>query len=96
MFTDIIALNKDRNKIIFHLFDPMLSNYSQKTTLIPAECKKIHNVAVGRSAKTMRLFITCLDSAGKTIIKMYDRNLNGELEEITKEKRNLETVSQEG
>ena len=61
---------------------------------MPAECQKITNVAVGRSAKTMRLFISCIDSAGKTLIKMYDRNLNGELEEV--KKRNLETVSQEG
>ena len=92
MFTDIIALNKARNKIIFHLFDPVLSNYSQKTTLKPADCEKITNVAVGRSSETMRLFITCLDASSKTLIKMYDRNLNGELEEI-KNKRRLETVS---
>lgn len=93
MFTDIIALNKARNKIIFHLFDPIMSNYSQTTTLRPAECEKITNVAVGRSADTMRLFITCLDGGQKTIIKMYDRNLNGELEEA---KRRLEALSQEG
>lgn len=39
----------------------------------------ITNVAVGRSDKTVRLFVTCKDAAGKTILKMFDRNLNGEL-----------------
>ena len=36
-------------------------------------------MAVGRSAKTLRLFVTCYDAQHKTIMRMYDRNLNEEL-----------------
>ena len=93
MFTDIIALNKARNAIIIHLFDPVSSNYSQKISFKPSDCEKITNVAVGRGADTLRLFVTCVEAFGKTVLQMYDRNLNGE---ISERKRNLgEAVTQE-
>lgn len=79
MFTDIISLDKTRKKIMIHLFDSANSNYYQKIEFKPNECETITNVAVGRSAKTLRLFVTCYDAAHKTIMRMYDRNLNEEL-----------------
>lgn len=36
-------------------------------------------MAVGRGANTLRLFVTCVTSSNKNIIKLYDRNLNDEL-----------------
>jgi hypothetical protein len=56
------------------------------------DCRTIQNVAVGRSDRTLRLFITCEDLARKTIVKMYDRNMNGELSQAAPEKRNLQVA----
>ena len=82
MFTDIIAIDKDKRKVIIHIFDPSSSNYTQKVTFTPIEdCNEITNIGVGRSAQTFRLFITCKDKINKTIMKVFDRNLNGELQE---------------
>lgn len=42
-------------------------------------------MAVGRTAKTLRLFITCEDSVSKkTVVRMYDRDMNNELEALKK------------
>ena len=79
MFTDIIATDKSRKKIIIHIFDSTSSNYTQKVQFKPNECETITAVAVGRSAKTLRLFVTCYDGTHKTIMRMYDRNMNDEL-----------------
>ena len=81
MFTDIIAVDKSRKYVIIHFFDPITSNYTQKVFFKPTDCNVITNVADGRSAQTYRLFITCQDIAKKTILRMYDRNMNGELQE---------------
>lgn len=56
------------------------------------DCRTIQNVAVGRSDRTLRLFITCEDLAKKTIVKMYDRNMNDELTKAVPEKRNLQVA----
>jgi len=40
-------------------------------------------VAVGRSISTLRLFVTCVDSNKKTILKLYDRNMNDEIKILT-------------
>jgi len=56
------------------------------------DCRTIQNVAVGRSDRTLRLFITCEDLAKKTIVKMYDRNMNDELKKAAPEKRNLQVA----
>lgn len=81
MFTDIIAVDKSRKYVIIHFFDPITSNYTQKVFFKPTDCNVITNIADGRSAQTYRLFITCQDIAKKTILRMYDRNMNGELKE---------------
>jgi hypothetical protein len=47
----------------------------------PNNCHIITNVAVGRSKKALRLFVTCEDLSSKTILRFYDRNMNGELDE---------------
>jgi len=73
--------------VIIHVFDPSSSNFTQKVAFQPIEdCTKITNIAVGRSAQTFRLFVTCKDKINKTILRMFDRNLNGELPE---EKENM-------
>ena len=79
MFTDIITVDKTRKNILIHIFDPLTSNYTQKISLTPSDCNLITNVAVGRSDMSLRLFVTCQDVAKKTILRMYDRNMNGEL-----------------
>ena len=79
MFTDIITVDKSGKIIIIHIFDSMSSNYSQKVTFKPHDCDLITNVAVGRGLNTLRLFVTCRDVAHKTIVKVYDRNMNDEL-----------------
>jgi len=79
MFTDIITVDKSRTRLIIHFFDSTTSNYTQKKSIPVHDCRTIQNVAVGRSDRTLRLFITCEDLAKKTIVKMYDRNMNGEL-----------------
>lgn len=89
MFTDIITVDKSRQRLIIHIFDATTSNYTQKTIFPVHDCRTIQNVAVGRSDRTLRLFITCEDLAKKTIVKMYDRNMNGELSQAPPEKRNL-------
>ena len=81
MFTDIISVDKSRKYVIIHFFDPITSNYTQKVFFKPTDCNVITNVADGRSAQTYRLFITCQDMAKKTILRMYDRNMNGELQD---------------
>jgi len=58
----------------------MQNNYAQKISFKADGCSLITNVAIGRSEETMRLFVTCNNAAGKTVLKMFDRNLNGELE----------------
>ena len=47
------------------------------------------NVAVGRSDKTLRLFVTCTTTSGKTILKMFDRNMNNELTSTAQQVSNL-------
>ena len=79
MFTDIITVDKDRQTIIIHIFDSFNNKFQQKVSFKPYGCNKITNVAVGRSDKTLRLFVTCFDANKKTILKMYDRNMNNEL-----------------
>ena len=65
--------------LIVHIFDPFTSNYTQKMSFKPTECQTITNVAVGRSTSTLRLFVTCLDTNRKTALRLYDRNMNGEI-----------------
>jgi hypothetical protein len=89
MFTDIITVDKSRQRLIIHIFDATASNYTQKVSFVVHDCRTIQNVAVGRSDKTLRLFITCEDLARKTIVKMYDRNMNDELTKAAPDKRNL-------
>ena len=79
MFTDIIEVNIFRKYVIIHIFDPITSNYTQKVFFKPTDCNLITNIADDRSAQTYRLFITCQDISKKTILRMYDRNMNGEL-----------------
>lgn len=84
MFTDIITVDKSGKNIIIHIFDSLTSNYSQKVSFQPAGCATITNVAVGRSQNTLRLFVTCVTSSNKNIIKFYDRNMNDELLELVR------------
>jgi len=79
MFTDIITVDKSRQNVVIHIFDAVSSNYSQKVSFQPTDCYVVTNVAVGRSANTLRLFVTCQDVARKTILRMYDRNMDDEL-----------------
>lgn len=79
MFTDIITVDKARTSVIIHIFDTTSSKYLPRTSFKVRDCALIQNVAVGRSDRTLRLFITCEDLAKKTILRMYDRNMNGEL-----------------
>ena len=79
MYGDIITLDKTRKNIVIHIFDPISSNFTQKISLTPSDCTLVKNVNVGRSDKSLRLFVTCLDVAKKTIMRIYDRNMNGEL-----------------
>ena len=79
MFTDIITLGKDKQTIYIHFFDASSSNYTQKVSFKPDGCKQVINIQIGRSDKTIRFFVTCLDVAGRTLLKMYDRNMNNEL-----------------
>ena len=79
MYGDIITIDKSRKNIIFHIFDPVTSNFTQKFTLTPNDCTLVKNVDVGRSEKSLRIFVTCQDVAKKTIMRIYDRDLNNEL-----------------
>jgi hypothetical protein len=89
MFTDIITVDKSGKIIIIHIFDSMSSNYSQKVSFQPDGCKIISNVAVGRGINTLRLFVTCMTTDNKNVIKVYDRNMNDELlENVAQNKSN--------
>lgn len=85
MFTDIITVDKSGRHVIIHVFDSMTSSYAEKISFQPKDCNFITNVAVGRGPKTLRLFVTCLDMDKKTIVKLYDRNMNDELVEMINE-----------
>jgi hypothetical protein len=79
--TDILAIDKEKKIVIIHIFDPTSNNFTKKVYFKPEEeCNQINDITVGRSNDTLRLFITCTDSAGKSILVMYDRNLNNELD----------------
>ena len=93
MFTDIITVDKTGKIIIIHVFDSMSSNYSQKVSFAPDGCETISNVAVGRGSNTLRLFVTCMTTDHKNVIKIYDRNLNDELlENVSSNKTNSFTT----
>ena len=97
MFTDIITVDKTGKNIIIHIFDAMSSNYSQKISFQPEGCAAITSVAVGRGPNTLRLFVSCTTSAGKNIIKLYDRNMNDELlEDVSQNKKILENEGNQG
>lgn len=52
-------------------------------------------MAVGRTAKTLRLFVTCEDAVTKkTVVRMYDRDMNNELDALKKadEKQKAEST----
>lgn len=59
MFADLITLDKTMKTVIIHIFDNQANNYAQKISFQPTGCTKINNVQVGRSDKTLRLFVTC-------------------------------------
>ena len=83
MFTDIITVDAERKIIIIHIFDQSSGNFTQKIALQPTTCSKIYAVQVGRTAKTLRLFVTCDDTATKrTVVRMFDRDMNNELAEL--------------
>ena len=84
MFTDIITVDKSMTTVVIHIFDSVNNNFSQKISFKPEGCSKIKNVSIGRSDKTLRLFVTCKEG-GVTVVKMYDRNMNGEMAERAKE-----------
>ena len=83
MFSDIITVDSTRKTLIVHIFDPLTSNYTQKVSFKPTDCQTITNVALGRSISTLRLFVTCVDINKKTILKLYDRNMNDEIKVMT-------------
>lgn len=53
-------------------------------------------MAVGRSDKTLRLFVTCQDANKKTLLKMYDRNMNGELDSTVASASSDTTIQKDG
>jgi hypothetical protein len=83
MFSDIITVDETRKSLYVHIFDPLTSNYTQKVKFTPTNCQTITNVAVGRSVSTLRLFVTCVDLSKKTVLKLYDRNMNDEIKFMT-------------
>ena len=81
MFTDIVTVSKDKSTIVFHIFDTMSGKYSIKYSLQPDGCKEISNVAIGKGEKSLRILVTCYTASRKAILRMYDRNMNGELDQ---------------
>jgi hypothetical protein len=55
----------------------------------------ITNVAVGRGPQTLRLFVTCESIARKTIVKIYDRNMNDELLDLINPNRTKKLTAAE-
>lgn len=83
-YTDIVTVNDQKTSFTIHLFDPVKKMFLYQKTFKPAsECDKIQNIVVGRSIERVRIFLTCSSaiSGGNSMIKIYDKIKNIELQE---------------
>ena len=93
LHTDILAVDRARKNVIIHIYDPEFKNYTQKFFFKPSEgCEKITNLAVGSAMQSLRLFVTCIDQGKRTILTMYDRNLNNEYERRKQIEKQLDDI----
>jgi hypothetical protein len=73
MYTDIIALSEDSAQLNLFYYNPIRLRFYLGNELKPSDCTKIINVAVGRSPTHLRIFLTCQQNSGNTIVRFYDR-----------------------
>jgi hypothetical protein len=71
-YTDIITINDAKTEFTVHLFEPTKKMFMFQKTVKPTGCLKIVNVAVGRSADRVRIFVTCAGPLN-TNVKIFDK-----------------------
>ena len=80
-YTDIITVDEQGSSMTLHMFDMKKSAFDLKRTITPTDCGKISNVAVGRSARHLRLFITC-NRDGTTFMRLFDNTFDVLFDEV--------------
>lgn len=76
-YTDIIALHEDGASLNLYYFSPDRMKFYLGSELKPSDCSSIYNVVVGRSPSHLRVFVTCAQNGGGTIVRFYDRTDKG-------------------
>ena len=73
-YTDIITIDDKKTSFTIHLFELLKHKFTTAKTYHLSDCKKITNIAVGRSISKLRIFLTCTQSGtGSTIMHLFDR-----------------------
>lgn len=73
MYTDIIALSEDSTALNLFYFNPNALRFYLGNEIKTSDCQKIINVVVGRSPSHLRIFVTCKQNGGNTVVRFYDR-----------------------
>lgn len=73
-YTDLLMVDAQSQKdISIYTFNPRLSLFEFYQSFTPQDCRSISNIAVGRSFKHLRLFITCQPQTGDVAkLAFYD------------------------
>ncbi len=82
-YTDIVTVNDQKTSYTIHLFDPIKKMFLYQKTFKPNGCDKILNIVVGRSVDKVRLFLTCSQSNGQSVIKIIDKIKNIDIQEYS-------------
>jgi hypothetical protein len=82
-YTDIITINEAKTTFTVHIFEPPKKMFVFQKTYKPSDCTEITNIAVGRSADKLRVYVTCqtlntgaqttTTALGSTVIKIFDK-----------------------
>jgi len=72
-YADMVTLTNDLSTLQIHIFDDLKQKFTFWKEIDVDGCQKIYNLVAGRSVSQLRLFITCTNGAGKTVIKVVDR-----------------------
>lgn len=73
-YTDMITVSDSRSTFTAHFFEPTKKMFLFQKTVKPNNgCSKITNVVVGRSIDLIRVFVTCQNQNGGTMVKFFDK-----------------------
>ena len=72
-YTDIITIGDSKTAFTVHMFEPLKKMFLYQKTFKMNDGCKISNIAIGRSVDRIRLFVTCAQVTGATVVKIYDK-----------------------